>query len=320
MHYTMFVWPHANARYQMETEKLARAELALTLRRAGVEFCWEEREEICASLSFETKAPLDARALELVGRHSLLYGLFARGEEGSLSPLIGRRKPCVGGDLAGILKYKGKTNEIFTAFLLNMAWLSGAMPERARLLDPMCGRATALFVGANLGWDVCGSDIDRGDLREAEGFFKRYLQYHRFKYALTHSSLTLPGKKSAPCAQFTFQQRTLRLAEMDASRVREAFGREKFDLVCADLPYGVQHAPTMPLEKLLEKCLPAWREVLCRGGAMAVSFNVHTLRAQRVREAMRACGLRVMEGEAYDALAHWVEQAVTRDVAVAVRD
>ena len=42
MRYTMLLWPHANARYQVETEKLARAELEVMLARLGVEYTWEE--------------------------------------------------------------------------------------------------------------------------------------------------------------------------------------------------------------------------------------------------------------------------------------
>ena len=40
MLYTMLLWPHANARYQVETEKLARAELKVTLARLFVEYTW----------------------------------------------------------------------------------------------------------------------------------------------------------------------------------------------------------------------------------------------------------------------------------------
>ena len=65
------------------------------------------------------------------------------------------------------------------------------MPEKAHLLDHMCGRGTALFVALNRGWDVVGSDIDRAALREAEQFFKRYLEYHRFKHTTRRGSLTL---------------------------------------------------------------------------------------------------------------------------------
>ena len=76
-------------------------------------------------------------------------------------PLFGREAPRIGGDLPGILKYKGKTNETFTQLLVNLAWLAGGMPEKVHILDPMCGRGTTLFIALNRGWDATGSDVDR---------------------------------------------------------------------------------------------------------------------------------------------------------------
>ncbi len=318
MRYTMLLWPHANARYQVETEKLARAELEVTLARLGVEYTWEEGGVAgLPALDFAARALTGAEAA-VVSRHSLLYALFERREDGALSPLFGREAPHVGADLAGILKYKGKTNENFTQLLVNLAWLSGDMPEKAHLFDPMCGRGTTLFVALNYGWDATGSDIDRAALREAGQFFKRYLEYHRIKHAAGRGSLTLRGKKSAPYTSFTLPSGALRLAEMDAARAGEAFGRGKFDLLCADLPYGVQHGSNMPLEALLRLALPAWAETLKRGAALALSFNAQTLPARKVRALLAGAGLRVLEGGPYDRFEHWVEQAVTRDIAVAV--
>ena len=319
MRYTMLLWPHANARYQAETEKLARAELEVTLARLGVEYTWEEGGvEGLPALDFAARALTGAEAA-VVSRHSLLYALFERREDGALSPLFGREAPCVGGDLPGILKYKGKTNEVFTQLLINLAWLAGNMPEKAHLFDPMCGRGTTLFVALNRGWDATGSDIDRAALREAEQFFKRYLEYHRFKHTTKRGSLTLRGKKSAPYTAFTLPAGTLRLAEAEAARAREAFGAGTFDLLCADLPDGVQHGANMPLEALLRLALPAWAETLKHGAAMALSFNAQTLPARKVRALLAGAGLRVLEGGPYDHFEHWVEQAVTRDIAVAVR-
>ena len=319
MRYTMLLWPHANARYQAETEKLARAELEVTLARLGVEYTWEESGVGgLPALDFAARAFTDAEA-RVLSRHSLLYALFERREDGALLPLFGREAPRVGGDLPGILKYKGKTNEVFTQLLVNLAWLAGNMPEKAHLFDPMCGRGTTLFVALNRGWDATGSDIDRAALREAEQFFKRYLEYHRFKHTTKRGSLTLRGKKSAPYTAFTLPAGTLRLAEAEAARAREAFGAGTFDLLCADLPYGVQHGANMPLEALLRLALPAWAETLKHGAAMALSFNAQTLPARKVRALLAGAGLRVLEGGPYDHFEHWVEQAVTRDIAVAVR-
>ena len=121
MHYRMLLWPHANARYQSQTLKLATAELELMLARfaPGAEIAADERLgmpciDICAD------EPLDAAALGAVRRHSLLYGLF-EDLDGLLRPLAGRGEAAVGRDLPAILKYKGKTNELFLQLLVNAA-------------------------------------------------------------------------------------------------------------------------------------------------------------------------------------------------------
>ena len=90
-------------------------------------------------------------------------------------------------------------------------------------------------------------------------------------------------------------------------------------MIVADLPYGVQHSAGMPPEALLDRVLSGWREALCPGGSVAISFNSQTLPLDRVRGAMARAGFHPFSGGAYDAFSHWVEQAVTRDVAVAVR-
>ena len=178
MKYTMLLWPHANVRYRNETQKLAGAELAVMLRCAapGVEV---ESAECMGMpvLELSSAEPLSDEVISVLRGHSLMYGLFERREDGALLPVAGRQTPYLGEDLPGILKYKGKTNELFTQLLLNVALYSGThWRQRAqiRMLDPMCGRGTSLYVGANRCWQCTGSDVDKNDLKEAELFFKRY--------------------------------------------------------------------------------------------------------------------------------------------------
>ena len=52
---------------------------------------------------------------------------------------------------------------------------------------------------------------------------------------------------------------------------------------------------------------------------MAVSFNAQTLKREKVLNLMEEAGLEPKRGGAYEDFSHWVEQAVTRDVAVARR-
>ena len=334
MHYKMLLWPHANARYQNETLKLAAAELEMMLARLapGAEIAADERLGMpCLDLGVD--GPLPADAVGALRRHSLLYGLF-EDQSGSLRPVAGRADAAVGRDLPAILKYKGKTNELFLQMLINAALYAGDFwnsDAPLSMLDPMCGRATGLFVAANYGWDALGADVDRGDLKEAEQFFRRYLEYHRFKHSVTRLSRTLKQGGSAAECRFEYApqahdpRRTLGLLCLDASRTDGALGRNVFHVLACDLPYGVRHDAQLGrgpkakgnwLEALVERALPEWKAALKPGGAMALSFNAQNLKLERLRDLMERAGLEVLRGGAYDGLAHWVEQAITRDIAV----
>ena len=338
MRYTLLLWPHANARYQTETRRLALCELRLMLGRVAPEATAEiDEASAMPSLLIETPMPLDAPAISAIGAHSLLYGLFERREDGALMPVAGRARARFGADLPAILKYKGKTNELFLQLLMNAAlWSGDFWREEGPLefLDPMCGRATAPFIALNRGWNAMGADIDKNDLKEAEKFYKRYLEYHRFKYTLSRESRTVQGGPAVPVTCFDAAAaedfkagRSLRLSLMnaDAARLDGALGKARFHLIACDLPYGVQHDAHAShgrggLEGLLAAALPGWRRLLKTGGSVAVSFNAQTLRLDRVRDIMAEAGFTVRSGGDYDDFGHWVEQAITRDVAVCVKD
>lgn len=331
MKYTMLLWPHANARYQQETRRLAAAELQLMLERTAPEANVAiDAEMTMPTLSIEIPEPLNDAALTAIRRHSLLYQLFERREDGSLFPIAGRAPALFGDDLPAILKYKGKTNELFLQLLINFALYAGDFwnaPEPLVFFDPMCGRATAPFIALNRGWNATGADVDKDDLKEAERFFKRYLEYHRFKHNMNRESRTLKGGKSAPMTTFaTGFGATLHLINLDAALSADALPRNSFHIIACDLPYGVRHdavpGQSMPkganwLETLLNRALPAWRSLLKPGGAIALSYNAQNFRRDRLRKLVEDAGFSVMTGGLYDNLEHWVEQAITRDVAVA---
>ena len=337
MRYIMLLWPHANARYQSETVRLARAELRLMLDRLlpGAEIAPEAGLDLPALAIDFPDAP-DGVALNALRGHSLLYALF-EARDGLLAPVAGRRPARVGDDLPAILKYKGKTNEMFLQLLINAALYSGAYWKEPgaplAFFDPMCGRATGLFVAANLGWDATGADVDRNDLKEAERFFKRYLEYHRFKHTVARESRTLKKGQAAVCrfeyaadaAAFKAGARQLSLVNLDASQTGAALGKNAFHVIACDLPYGVRHDAQLSgggerggnwLETLLARALPGWKTALKPGGTIAVSFNAQNLSLARVRRLMADAGLEVLEGGPYDGFSHWVEQAITRDIAI----
>ena len=339
MQYTLLLWPHANARYQAGTRALALAELELMLARVAPEAAAaidEASDMPC--LKLECPAPLDDAALSAVRNHSLLYGLFINRGDGALVPVAGRAPALLGADLPAILKYKGKTNEMFLQLLLNVALYSGDFwrEDHLSFFDPMCGRATAPFIALNRGFDAVGADVDRADLKEAESFFKRYLEYHQYKYNLTRESRTARGKKPVPVTRFETAATPedykngprvrLSLANLDAALAGETFGKNSFHLIACDLPYGVAHAArpgeATPsgknwLEALLAKSLPGLCRLLKPGGTVAMSFNAQTFRRDRLAALMAEAGLTPLSGGPYEGFEHWVEQAITRDIAVA---
>lgn len=328
------LWPHANARYQAESARLARTELVIMLSRIcpGAVIADELRSDINL-LEFEIPAPLNDVQTRHIAGHSLMYALFeVHGD--MLKPVCGRAPAYLGADLPGILKYKGKTNELFTEMVINAALYSSAFAEsageRLSFLDPMCSRGTSLFLAVNRGWDADGTDISGADIREMSQFFKRYLEYHRIKHTTGKKSFTIKNSRPVNVGEFVFANTPeayragaaarLRYAECDCGKVAACFGRARYHIIACDLPYGVQHsAGNESFEALLKRVLPVWREALKPGGAIALSFNTNTIRPQSIKDIMELSGLEVMRGGVYEGFSHWVEQAVTRDIAVAVR-
>lgn len=334
MTYAMLLWPHANSRYQEAVRPLALGELRLLLGAAGLAGTPQYRSIAEADwLTFEADA-LSPRQLALISRHSSAYFL-ARIEGELLRPVAPRAQGYLGRDLSGILKYKGKTNEAFTRLLINYALasgdFSGAFDQPLNLFDPMCGRGTTLFEALARGYNACGADLSRADIDEGYRFLKKYLEYHRLKHRTRETSLSLPGGKSAPMRSIALAAdkeafvsgdvREVSFICQDAALAARALPANSFHMAVCDLPYGVQHGPAGEggFDKLLERALPALNRALKPGAALALSFNINTLPAARVREHIVRAGFALCEGEPYEGLAHWVEQAITRDVALGVK-
>lgn len=336
--YAILLRPHANARYQQALRSLAIGELTLMLAKAGVRASVGFRQISGLEwLAFEPEAATDA-LLDAIAAHSHLFFLARVAEDGAFYPLRMPPDAHVGADLPGVLKYKGKTNEYFIRFLLNMALCASSFQAGDALtaLDPMCGRGTALFEAANRGWNCAGVDVQPAEIDEGYKYFKRYLEYHRIKHASENCSMTFRGKQLAVLRTLEYaqsaerfragQRRAVSMAALNGRDLPALFPNKRFHLLVADLPYGVQHAAVgaradafSSVGEMMEGLLPAWRAVLCAGAGVAVSFNTHNIALCALREQFARHGFRVLSGGAYDQFEHWVEQAIDRDVVIATR-
>lgn len=337
MVYCFQLLPHANIRYQESLDQLGRAELRCLLHALGFDDVPVHTEQIggAAFLTFDVPTLAPAQ-LQLLSRHSALLMLCSREGE-LLRPLPVARPDYLPRDLAEVLKYKGKTSAVFTTMMIDLALCASDYCHQAApvtVLDPICGRGTSCFCALQRGMNAIGMDIDRRDLKECADYFSRYLQYHKLKHRLDQSARTV-RKTSVPEALYTladtkehFQQkdtRTLRLLQGDTGLIGELLRKAPVEILVADLPYGVQHAPQAGQRPesflgMLSRILPAWKAALKKGGAMAVSFNALTLPRKKLVTLMEEAGLHVLTDAPYNNFEHFVEQAVTRDVVIARRD
>ncbi len=332
MTYALLLWPHANQRYEEAAQEPAAAELDIILSSVSVQTLCKYREiKGVGALVFEAET-LAPHQLHSVCRHSLLYWFGILEDENTFKPMFASPQAYLGDDLAFIQKYKGKTNERFTQQLINMALYSCRFADcdtQIQLLDPMCGRGTTLFQAANREWDVFGIDADKKDVHECASFFEKYLKYHKLKHKRTQSSKTLKDQPAVMVQKFQYggekgNEHTLMVGAGDCKNALQIYGREAVHLVVCDLPYGVQHAPNGKggadsFERMLKECLPVWKQTLKKGGAVALSYNTHTLKTESVRNLMEEAGFSVLRGGGYDRMTHWVEQAVVRDIAVCIK-
>lgn len=337
MEYAFLLAPHANTRYADSLRKLAHLELQCMLDAAAVTARTEWREMGGAPWFVVSCPPLPGSALHLIAGHSSFY-MGATLENGLLNPLSYKEQDYLPSDLAEVLKYKGKTNAAFTRLMLNCALCASEFHQASHalhVLDPLCGKATSLFCALQRGFDATGVDEDSGEIKEAADYLTRYLQLHKVKHQLKQSSLTLPGGKSAPALTWQLadtpahyqagETRKVLMICGDTLSLKEMLKPETAHLLIADLPYGVQHAPrqdgrTAGFLPLLKRAAPVWRHALKPGGALALSFNTHTLKKIDVRKVLADAGLRVLDRPPYDDFDHWVEQAVQRDLVVACKD
>lgn len=338
MQYAFLLTPHANIRYRASIARIARAELLMMLAALSRTDDTVSEAEIggASMLILETQKELAKREWALLSQQSSVYMLFEKREDGSLLPLERAHPNYVGEDLPSLLKYKGKTNEMFTDALLSMALCASDFAQKCQsqliACDPICGRATTLFLALRRGWHAVGVETDKNDVKEANDFLTRYLEFHRMKHKKTQSALTVRGQMGGRETRYVLSDtaehfkdgdtRVLRIIQGDTRDTDVLVKPASVHVMAADLPYGVQHGAAggeKNLPRLLERAFPAWYAALMPGGAIAVSFNTYVTKRDTLIRMLEGAGFEVLRGGVYEELEHWVEQAVNRDVIVAVK-
>ena len=335
-----------NRVYFESSKKLALCELTIALSKMSVE-CVEPCSFEIANifyLGFSSQDTLSESDLNILSKLSFCYAIFEIREiedNQLLLPVAKSNFEYINSSISSILKYQGKTNEVFTRMLLNIAILSTEFYNDAdiNLLDPIAGKGTTLYEGLVAGYNCYGIEVAVKPSAESFHFMKKFLEIEKYRHN------TKIERQSGPNKSFTairhqielghskadFKNRTTKYFEMitgNGAHADKFFRKNFFNIIVGDLPYGVQHGNvsnekqpgmTRSPKELLYNCLKQWNAVLKTGGAIALSWNSFVLSRSEFIEVLEKFGFTPLNEGVYLEFEHRVDQAIKRDVIVAIK-
>nr|WP_321406948.1 hypothetical protein [uncultured Carboxylicivirga sp.] len=337
--------PGHNRVYYNLADKLALAELQLASLRMEVSCTNIRIVDIAAVryLAMDCERELSEADLQIISRLSFAFALFQLDESAGkqrLIPIAASAYQYVDDKISSLLKYQGKTNELFTKMMVNVALLSSDFKydETINLLDPVAGKGTTLFESSVYGFNSYGIEIEPKSVQEATLFFKKYIETERYKHKADKRMISGKSKADAVYIQEfeyardkeEFKSESLRkkLAFVNGNTNDAAnyFKSNFFNLIVGDLPYGIAHGNTgvkktgsitrNPSE-LLDLCLPGWNRVLKKGGCIVLAWNSFVVSKHKLTGHFNNNGFEVLSEAPYDQFEHMVDKSIKRDIVVA---
>ncbi|MCS6847682.1 MAG: hypothetical protein RMN52_08210 [Anaerolineae bacterium] len=320
--------PQRSTQYSALASALAPHELQLSVLRERIASLSAVELGGQPYLKCELSAPPTDADLGELGMFATMSAFFEYAErlgerDGPwLRPIETRFRPAFPPELAAARRYKGKTNELFTHFMCNVARFSSAfagLPWRAlRVFDPLAGGGTTLFTALVLGAEAAGVERCREDVESTVAFLAQYAREQGIAHTVKEERLKQFGRRW----RFTFAAEGLP-AQCVLARGETAHAAALMDgvkrphLIVADLPYGIRHRGE--LAELLEAGLPVWSAMLLEGGALVFAWeSARFPRAEMIGLVESCSGLHVLNEPPYDRLAHRVDRVIKqRDVIVA---
>jgi hypothetical protein len=243
-----------------------------------------------------------------------------------LRPLEPVWEPFVPIEIVETRRYRGKTNELFTGVLLNLALFAGEfagrLDERLRILDPLAGGGTTLFAALARCYDAIGIERERADVESTDTYVRQFLRDAGVPFKRTEERVRGLGRRSVFSIGRQPDARTLALVWGDANEAPALLdglpGGARCHAIVADLPYGVQHRGDVA--ELLTRALPRWARALLPGGAAALAWDAAQLkRAEAAALVERCAGLELVDQPPYDALEHAVDRQIRRRDVLVIR-
>ena len=326
---------HTRVSYQ-DTDTLATNELAVLINAEEI-----KTEDIggLTYILFNRTAPLSADEITTISRMSFVYAIFQL-QGDMLKPITIAADYYIDPELSGILKYQGKTNELFTRLMLNITISHIKNPtEILNILDPLAGKGTTLFEALMQGHNAYGVEVDDKVVHESAVYLKKYLETAKYKHenhTAKISGQTAMGKFTAVRNQISIsrtkeEQKNARQFEIiagDTRNVAAFYKKNYFHAIVADLPYGVQHGSKVKKQKpqsgtitrnalgLISEAMDGWVRVLKPGGTIALAWNLFLITRNEMVELLEKNGFTLPELPDFS---HRVDQAIDRDFIVGVK-
>lgn len=257
--------------------------------------------------------------LATTSAHFLYYDQIGTEDGPFLKPLGAVTEPPFPPDLISTRRYRGKTNELLTHMMCNVAKYSSDFADldwrEITLLDPLAGGGTTLFAGLILGADVIGVEQEKQVVEGTAAFLKQYMRNLGIRAKVREERLKTIGRRW----YFTLKEKTkCGFCLGDTTDVRGFMnGFSRPHLIVTDLPYGIQHRGDW--EQLLATALPAWAKVLHSGGVLVFSWDATRFpREEMLAVVQQVETLTIFDTPPYTQLAHRVDRVIKqRDVLVA---
>ncbi len=301
MRYLILQNPGHNRVYYKSADKLALAELSIACKEMNCvcsDVSIKEIENI-RYLSFTTDDNLSQIDIDIISRLSFVFALFCEekvNEDVLLKPLCKLNYEYLDQKISSILKYQGKTNELFTKMMLNVALLSSDFNyhENLTMLDPVAGKGTTLFEALVYGFNAYGIEKENKSVHELKVFFKKYLEQERYKHSFSDRKIYGTSKSDfKDILEFDFakskeefksddNKKKLGVVCGDSQDAYKYFKKEIFHLIVGDLPYGIYHGNksgqsqksiTRNPAEFLAESLQEWYKVLKKGGVVVVAWK-----------------------------------------------
>ncbi|QPC83477.1 hypothetical protein G4Y79_03590 [Phototrophicus methaneseepsis] len=320
--------PQRSTQYAQLATQLAPYELALSPLGAKITDLQPVTLGGQAYLRFDYAGEVDEALLTEVGSLAMTSAYFEYYDHVEpiggplLKPLMPTYAPFLPPDIAEARRYRGKTNEMLTLFMLNVARHSSAFAHRPwqtlRVYDPLAGGGTTLLTALVLGAEVAGSDEDREAIDGIARFIRQYTKEARISCKLREEKIKNVGKRWwAEIKQGDTVRRCLMARGDVGDGAKLLHGFKKPHVIVTDLPYGIQHSGA--LTELLQKALPVWAEVLDEGGTLVFSWDATRFsREDMVGLVREARYFTVLDEAPYNQLTHRVDRVIQqRDILVA---